>query len=67
MSVYVGMDVHRKRSQVAIVDQAGAVQRNRNLPNDPCRAPADPWWAASRYPSGLRARSHFRMRLQHGR
>ena len=35
MSVYVGMDVHRKRSQVAIVDQAGAVQRNRNLPNDP--------------------------------
>jgi hypothetical protein len=35
MSVYVGMDVHRKRSQIAIVDQAGAVQRNRNLPNDP--------------------------------
>src|SRR6266545_2624363 len=35
MSVYVGMDVHRKRSQVAIVDQAGGVQRNRNLPNDP--------------------------------
>jgi transposase len=29
------MDVHRKRSQVAIVDQAGAVQRNRNVPNDP--------------------------------
>ncbi len=35
MTVYVGMDVHRKRSQVAIVDQAGAVQRNRNVPNDP--------------------------------
>jgi Transposase len=35
MSVYVGMDVHRKRSQVAVVDQAGAVQRNRNVPNDP--------------------------------
>ncbi len=35
MSVYVGMDVHRKRSQVAILDQAGAVQRNRNVPNDP--------------------------------
>jgi transposase len=35
MSIYVGMDVHRKRSQVAIVDQAGAVQRNRNVPNDP--------------------------------
>ena len=35
MSMYVGMDVHRKRSQVAILDQAGDVQRNRNLPNDP--------------------------------
>jgi hypothetical protein len=31
MSVYVGMDVHRKRSQVAIVDQAGAVHRNRTV------------------------------------
>jgi hypothetical protein len=28
------MDVHRKRSQVAIVDDAGAYQRNRNLAND---------------------------------
>src|SRR6266542_1076410 len=37
MSVYVGMDVHRKRSQVAILDQAGAVQRNRNVPNDPAK------------------------------
>jgi transposase len=35
MRVYVGMDVHRKRSQVAIVDDAGAQQRNRNLANDP--------------------------------
>jgi transposase len=35
MSVYVGMDVHRKRSQVAIVDDAGVQQRNRNLANDP--------------------------------
>jgi transposase len=34
MTVYVGMDVHRKRSQVAIVD-AGEQQRNRNLANDP--------------------------------
>jgi transposase len=34
MSVYVGMDVHRKRSQVAIVDDAGDQQRNRNLAND---------------------------------
>ncbi len=35
MSVYVGMDVHRKRSQVAILDQTGDVQRNRDVPNDP--------------------------------
>jgi len=35
MTVYVGMDVHRKRSQVAVVDQAGAVQRNRNVPTTP--------------------------------
>jgi hypothetical protein len=37
MSIYVGMDVHRKRSQVAIVDDAGAQQRNRNLANDPAK------------------------------
>jgi transposase len=37
MTVYVGMDVHRKRSQVAIVDDAGEQQRNRNLPNDPAK------------------------------
>jgi transposase len=35
MRVYVGMDVHRKRSQIAIVDDAGDERRNRNLPNDP--------------------------------
>jgi transposase len=35
MSVYVGMDVHRKRSQIAVVDDAGTEQRNRNVPNDP--------------------------------
>jgi hypothetical protein len=29
------MDVHRKGSQIAIVDGAGAQQRNRNLANDP--------------------------------
>jgi len=33
MSVYVGIDVHRKRSQVAVVDQAGQVLANRNVPN----------------------------------
>src|SRR5215203_1088073 len=37
MTVYVGMDVHRKRSQVAIVDAAGVQQRNRNLANDPVK------------------------------
>jgi transposase len=37
MGVYVGMDVHRKRSQVAIVDATGAQQRNRNVPNDPAQ------------------------------
>jgi transposase len=33
MSVYVGIDVHRKRSQVAVVDQSGEVLVNRNVPN----------------------------------
>jgi transposase len=35
MGVYVGMDVHRKRSQVALLDHDGAQLLNRNLPNDP--------------------------------
>ena len=33
MSVYVGIDVHRKRSQVAVIDQEGEVLANRNVPN----------------------------------
>ncbi|GGV03176.1 hypothetical protein AB0F92_35845 [Kitasatospora aureofaciens] len=33
MSVYVGIDVHRKRSQIALVGQDGEVQVNRNVPN----------------------------------
>ena len=33
MSVYVGIDVHRKRSQVAVVTADGKVQVNRNVPN----------------------------------
>jgi transposase len=33
MFVYVGIDVHRKRSQVAVIDQDGRVLRNRNVPN----------------------------------
>jgi transposase len=34
MRVYVGMDVHRKRSQVALVDEHGGQILNRNLPNN---------------------------------
>src|SRR6266516_1095789 len=33
MPVYVGIDVHRKRSQVAVIDQDGEVLANRNVPN----------------------------------
>jgi len=33
MSVYVGIDVHRKRSQVAVIDAVGEVLANRNVPN----------------------------------
>jgi transposase len=33
MSVYVGIDVHRKRSQVAVVTEDGQVQLNRNVVN----------------------------------
>jgi transposase len=34
MRVYVGMDVHRKRSQVAVVDDIGVLQGNRNVADD---------------------------------
>jgi transposase len=33
MSVYVGIDVHRKRSQVAVIDAKGEVLTNRNVTN----------------------------------
>lgn len=33
MSVYVGIDVHRKRSRVAVIDEGGEVLANRNVPN----------------------------------
>lgn len=33
MSVYVGIDVHRKRSQAAVIDESGEVLANRNVPN----------------------------------
>ena len=32
MSVYVGIDVHRKRSQLAVIDAKGEVLANRNVP-----------------------------------
>ena len=55
MSGYVGMDVHHKRSQVAIVDAAGVPQRNRNL------ATTRPRWSQSLAcwrpgPGGVRGR-----------
>jgi transposase len=33
MPVYVGIDVHRKRSQIAVVRDDGSVRVNRNVPN----------------------------------
>jgi len=33
MSVYVGIDVHRKRSQAAVVTGDGTVQLNKNVVN----------------------------------
>ena len=33
MSVYVGIDVHRKRSQVAVVTEDGQVKLNKNVVN----------------------------------
>src|SRR5215470_12113073 len=33
MSVYVGIDVHRKRSEVAVVTGDGTVQLNKNVVN----------------------------------
>jgi hypothetical protein len=37
MSIYVGMDVHRKRSQVAVLGDTGVQQHDRNVPNDPTK------------------------------
>ena len=33
MSVYVGIDVHRKRSQVTVVSEDGTVELNKNVVN----------------------------------
>jgi hypothetical protein len=32
--LYVGVDLHRKRSQVAVVNEAGEVLANRAMPSD---------------------------------
>jgi hypothetical protein len=58
MRVEVGMDVHPKRSQVAVVDEVGVPQRNRNVPNDPAdAAQLVPILGASRPgPGGVRGR-----------
>jgi hypothetical protein len=52
MSVYAGIDVHRKRSQVAVVTGDGQVQVNRNVVNgvEPIRR------AAGRHAGGVRGR-----------
>ena len=31
MAAFIGIDVHRKRSQVAVIDQDGQVLANRNV------------------------------------
>jgi transposase len=54
--VCVGMDVHRKRSQVAVVDEAGNQQRNRNLPNDPAKLVPILGVIAGGHPARLRGR-----------
>ena len=46
MSVYVGIDVHRKRSQVAVVTEDGKVQLNKNVVNG-----SEPMLAADRRPA----------------
>ena len=33
MSVYVGIDVRRKRSQVAVINEGGGVLASRNVPS----------------------------------
>jgi len=33
MQAYVGIDVHRRRSQIAVIDDSGRTAVNRNVPN----------------------------------
>ena len=62
MSVYVGIDLHRKRSQVAVINQDGAVLANRNVPNGvkpilsvigglPSGTPAATWMSCATAPT----------------
>jgi hypothetical protein len=41
MSVYVGIDVHRERSQVEVVTEDGQVQRQVTYPRTTRRAPGN--------------------------
>jgi hypothetical protein len=54
MSVYVGIDVHRKRSQVAVVTEDGTVQLNKNVVNGSARSCRAMAWSdrARRLPRG---------------
>ena len=53
MSVYVGIDVHRKRSQVAVVTEDGTVELNKNVVNGSEASPATPRKATGSDPSCL--------------
>src|SRR5215212_8328130 len=53
MSVDVGMDVHRQRSPVAIVDEAGAPAQPRPPPRSG-QADPGPWHLAARHAGGVR-------------
>src|SRR6185437_2340305 len=60
MSVYVGIDVHRKRSQVAVIDQDGKVLANRNVNNGVSRSCRDRRPAVG-HPRGFRGRVRLGM------
>ena len=56
MSVYVGIDVHRKRSQVAVVTEDGQVQLNKNVVNGIGAVPAADRGSARGDAGGVRGR-----------
>ena len=61
MSVYVGIDVHRKRSQVAVIDQDGKVLANRNVTNGIEADPVGNRRPASRHQGRVRGRVRLGM------